>query len=98
MSVTAPGIEGVPTVDGLESIDEETSAAETMFLGLRLLDGMDVEAASERVGIDLMARYERELDELTSDGLLEWEEGGRLRLAEEAYLVANQVFTRFLLE
>ena len=96
MSVTAAGIEGVPTVDGLESIDEETSAAETMFLGLRLLDGMDVEAASERVGIDLTARYAQELSELTEDGLLVWEEDGRLRLAEEAYLVGNQVFTRFL--
>ena len=95
-AVTAAGIEGVPTVDGLEVIDEETAAAETMFLGLRLLDGMDVGAASDRVGIDLAARYARELAELTAEGLLVWEADGRLRLAEEAYLVANQVFTRFL--
>lgn len=91
-------IRGVPTVDDLEVIDEATAAAETMFLGLRLLDGMDVAAASERVGIDLLARYETELAELTADGLLVWESDGRLRLAEEAYLVANQVFTRFLAE
>ena len=52
--------------------------------------------ASERVGIDLLARYERELAELTAEGLLVWENDGRLRLAEDAYLVANQVFTRFL--
>ena len=95
-SVTAESIERVPTVDGLEVIDEDTAAAETMFLGLRLLDGMDVAAASERIGMDLMARYARELSELTEDGLLVWEYDGRLRLAEEAYLVANQVFTRFL--
>lgn len=95
-SVTAAGIEGVPTVDGLEVIDEETAAAETMFLGLRLLDGMDVAAASARVGVDLLARYENELAELTAERLLVWEDDGRLRLAEEAYLVANQVFTQFL--
>ena len=95
-SVTAAGIADVPTVDGLEVIDGETAAAETMFLGLRLLDGMDVGAASDRVGIDLAARYARELAELTAEGLLVWEADGRLRLAEEAYLVANQVFTRFL--
>ncbi|MYC32427.1 MAG: radical SAM family heme chaperone HemW [Chloroflexi bacterium] len=95
-SVTAAGIESVPTVDGLEVIDEATAAAETMFLGLRLLDGMDVGEASARVGIDLAANYERELAELTAEGLLMWEDDGRLRLAEEAYLVANQVFTRFL--
>ena len=83
-------------MEGLEIIDEDTAAAETMFLGLRLLDGMDVGAASARVGIDLASRYGRELGELTEDGLLVREHDGRLRLAEEAYLVANQVFTRFL--
>ncbi len=97
-SATAERVEGVPTVDGLEVIDEATAAAETMFLGLRLLDGMDVAAASERVGIDLTGRYATELEELTEDGLLVRENDGRLRLAEEAYLVANQVFTRFLVE
>ena len=95
-SVTSAAIESVPTVDDLEVIDEATTAAETMFLGLRLLDGMDVAAASARVGIDLAARYERELAELAAEGLLVWENDGRLRLSEDAYLVANQVFTRFL--
>ena len=97
-AVTEDRIAEVPTVDGSEVSDEATTAAETMFLGLRLLDGMDIAAASERIGIDLSARYERELAELTADGLLVWEGEARLRLAEEAYLVANQVFTRFLAE
>ena len=95
-AVTADRVADVPTVDGSEVSDEATTAAETMFLGLRLLDGMDVAAASARTGIDLLARYKDELAELTADGLLVWEGDGRLRLAEEAYLVANQVFTRFL--
>ena len=97
-SVSADGIRSVATVDDLEVIDEATAAAETMFLGLRLLDGMDVTDASARVGIDLAGRYEAELAELTAEGLLVWEDDGRLRLAEGAYLVANQVFTRFLTE
>ena len=97
-AATADRITSVPTVDGSEVSDEATTAAETMFLGLRLLDGMDIAAASDRTGIDLRARYRRELAELTTDRLLVWEGDGRLRLAEEAYLVANQVFTRFLLE
>ena len=95
-AVPAENIRAVPTVDYLEVIDEATAAAETMFLGLRLLDGMDAAAASARAGSDLLVRYESELAELTADGLLVWERDGRLRLAEEAYLVANQVFTRFL--
>lgn len=94
--LSAAEIAATPTVAGHEVIDEATAAAETMFLGLRLLDGMDVAAASARVGSDLTARYERELAELTAEGLLVWAADGRLRLAKEAYLVANQVFTRFL--
>ena len=97
-AMTVDRIAAVPTVDGWEVSDEATTAAETMFLGLRLLDGMDVAAASARIGIDLSARYERELAELTADGLLVWESDDRLRLTEEAYLVGNQVFTRFLVE
>ncbi len=97
-AVSADRIAAIPTVDGSEVSDEATTAAETMFLGLRLLDGMDIAAASERIGIDLPARYQRELAELTEDGLLVWEGDARLRLAEDAYLVANQVFTRFLAE
>jgi oxygen-independent coproporphyrinogen-3 oxidase len=95
-SVSPDHIGAVPTVDDLEVIDEKTAAAETMFLGLRLLDGMDLADASRKVGVDLALRYERELAELAEDGLLVWEADGRVRLAEEAYLVANQVFTRFL--
>ena len=95
-TVSPDRIKAAPTVDDLEVIDEATSAAETMFLGLRLLGGLDLAAASAQMGIDLAARYEQELAELTAEGLLVREPDGRLRLAEEAYLVANQVFTRFL--
>ena len=44
------------TVDDLEIIDPDTAAAETMFLGLRLLDGMDLAEASRQCGVDLAAR------------------------------------------
>ncbi len=97
-SVTPAAIDRATTVDGLEIIDQATAAAETMFLGLRLLDGMDITAASQRVGINLLARYASELAELTAEGLLLWENESNLRLSEKAYLLANQVFTRFLVE
>ena len=95
-TVAATRIAAVPTVAGHEVIDEATAAAETMFLGLRLLDGMNLAAAAAETGIELAARYRKELAELTDEGLLVWEADGRVRLAEGAYLVANQVFTRFL--
>ena len=83
------------TVDGWEYIDEATRCAETMFLGLRLLDGLSLPLASVAVGRDLESRYRTEIDELLDLGLLR-RDGETIRLAESAYLIANQVFTRFL--
>ncbi len=83
------------TVDGWEHIDEATRCAETMFLGLRLLDGLSLPLASAAVGQDLESRYRTEIDELLALGLLR-RDGETIRLAESAYLIANQVFTRFL--
>ena len=82
-------------VGGHEYIDPDLAAAETMFLGLRLLDGMDLTQASAQVGADLGKRYCAEIDELQELGLLEWS-GPKLRLTKPTYLIANQVFTRFL--
>lgn len=82
-------------VEGYEYIDPDLAAAETMFLGLRLLDGMDLTQASSKAGTDLGVRYRAEIEECQELGLLEWS-GPRLRLTKPTYLIANQVFTRFL--
>jgi oxygen-independent coproporphyrinogen-3 oxidase len=66
-----------------------------MILGLRLLDGMDMAEASAQAGADLAQRYQPQLQELVGLGLLE-RANGRLRLTKPAYLIANQVFTRFV--
>ena len=82
-------------MDGWEHIDEDTACTETMFLGLRLLDGLELRQASAAVGHDLAARYHAEIEESLALGLLR-REGDTIRLEEAAYLIANQVFTRFL--
>ena len=83
------------TVDGWEYIDSDTACSETMFLGLRLLDGLSISAASASTGLDLADRYHAEISELLDLGLLR-KQDDIIRLDESAYLIANQVFTRFL--
>ncbi len=94
-AITGDWLESVGPVGGYEAIDRNLAAAETMFLGLRLLDGLDVAEASARLGIDLGERYRSQIEELLGLGLLE-REGTVIRLHPSAYLIANQVFTRFL--
>ena len=93
--ITAAWLDTVGPVGGYESIDDDLTAAETMFLGLRLLDGLDVAEASRRLGTDLAARYRTPLSDLVELGLLVREDTV-YRLHPSAYLIANQVFERFL--
>ena len=93
--ITSEWLDTVGPVGGYESIDDGLAAAETMFLGLRLLDGLDLTGASAQLGIDLADRYHTQLAELVELGLLV-REGPVYRLHPSAYLIANQVFERFL--
>ena len=68
---------------GHEAIGPDLAAAETMFLGLRLLDGLDLAQASARLGIDLADKYRPQIEELLELGLLE-RQGSLLRLSEPA--------------
>jgi oxygen-independent coproporphyrinogen-3 oxidase len=87
---------GEPTASNVEEIDHETSMAETMLLGLRLLDGGVQSTAFEaRHGIGLDAVYGPVIDELTGNHLLERTESG-VRLTPRGLLLANDVIARFL--
>ena len=93
--LTADWLQQAAPIGGYEQIGPDLAAAETMFLGLRLLDGLDLTAASTRLGIDLAAKYQTPIAELLDLGLLE-QRNHRLRLTGDAYLIANQAFTRFM--
>ena len=82
-------------VGGVESIGPQLEMAETMLLGLRLLDGLKVEVFKRRFGHDPMQLYGPQINELGEQGLLEHSDG-LLRLTRKGCLLANQVFMRFL--
>ncbi len=69
--------------------------AERLFLGLRMLDGVDLELFRREFGMSFEEAYPDESSSLFSGGFLE-SSGGRLRLAEKSFLVSNQIFMRFL--
>ena len=94
-SISAEALKTALPVGGQEYIDTATACAETMFLGLRLLNGLDLSEASATAGADLESVYQAQIEESLDLGLLE-RHHGRLRLTSSAYLIANQVFTRFV--
>ena len=82
-------------VDGAEPIGPELEMAETMILGLRLLDGLSIDDFVRRFSLDPLQIYGTEIRESEEQGLLE-QSDGVLRLTDKGCLLSNQVFIRFL--
>ena len=77
-------------VDRTMLSDEETRS-ESIFLGLRLMRGIDLQAYESRFGKNLREEYNGELDRLRTAGLIEIE-GELLKLTTRGALLSNEVF------
>ena len=87
---------GNPFVSNVETIPPATAMAETMMLGLRLLDeGVSEAAFAARHGRSLEDVYGDVVDELMAIQLVE-RGVGRVRLTQRGLMLANDVCARFL--
>jgi len=78
-----------------EAILPATERAETVFLGLRLIQGLDLQAFYQRFGRPVEEIYRNEISRLTKMGLLEYR-GRFLRLTPTGLPLANEVFKAFV--
>jgi len=78
-----------------EQLSEEQVRGEAMFLGLRLLDGVDAAAFAARYGHAPQQIWGAEIDELLAAGLLV-QEAGKYRLTRSGLLLGNYVFEHFV--
>jgi oxygen-independent coproporphyrinogen III oxidase len=78
-----------------ESLDQSASLAETMMLGLRLREGVDLSQIRARFGIDPLVHFSAALDKMRARSFIEFV-GDRLRLTHAGLLVANDVFVELL--
>jgi oxygen-independent coproporphyrinogen-3 oxidase len=85
----------LPAQDVDESIDHELEIAESIILGLRLCNGINLKDFEKRYGIDIINSYSRQIDELSGFGLIEYDTVN-LRLTPRGRLLGNEVFWRFL--
>jgi len=75
--------------------DRKTAMGETMFLGLRMLEGVDTYAFHQRYGVSIHQVFGAENSELMRRGLLE-ETDRHIRLTSKGLLLANEVFMKFV--
>ena len=73
----------------------EERTEEFFFLGLRQVDGVDLEFARQRWGPEFLKRWEKKIDRLSGEGWVV-RRGGKVRLAHAAYLISNEIFQEFV--
>ena len=79
-----------------KTLGSDERLEEALFMGLRLMDGLDLAAVSRRHGIDIWSRYGQDLTPYVSADLLIHEPGRRLALTRRGMLLANDVMTVFI--
>jgi len=77
-----------------ESLNRTKAAAEFMFMGLRMTEGVSVEDFFHLFG-QKPAEIYTEIGRLTEEGLMA-QENGRLRLTRRGLMIADEIFTSFV--
>lgn len=83
-----------PRTDIRERSDEER-LGDALFTGLRLTDGVDLDAVNQRYHTDVWARFGAELQPFVDEGMLV-RDAARLRLTRAGMLLANEVMAVFV--
>jgi oxygen-independent coproporphyrinogen-3 oxidase len=69
--------------------------AEAVFLGMRLMQGVDLRRYRESFGVDLRDEHAEDLDRFCKAGLVELD-GDLIRLTRTGALLSNEVFAAFV--
>jgi oxygen-independent coproporphyrinogen III oxidase len=81
---------GQSTVAERRTLTRDERVEEALFMGLRLCEGVDLDAFRVRYGVDAWARFGDALAPFVDADVLR-RSGGRLALTREGMLVANEV-------
>lgn len=78
-----------------QELSESDMRAEALFLGMRLMRGVDARRYRESFGVDLRKTHATDLDRFQKAGLLEFD-GDSIRLTRTGALLSNEVFAAFV--
>ncbi|MBI2850379.1 MAG: radical SAM family heme chaperone HemW [Chloroflexi bacterium] len=95
LAAFANGLPFSPEMD--EEIGVGLQLAETVILGLRLDEGINLNQIQNCYGVDVVTTYRHQVEEMTEAGLLECT-NGYLKLTPRGRLLSNEVFWRLLPE
>ncbi len=76
-------------------LDEKEIRAESIFLGLRLMRGVDLREHRRRFGADILDDYASDLEQFREAGLIEFD-NELIKLTRQGVLLSNEVFSAFV--
>jgi oxygen-independent coproporphyrinogen-3 oxidase len=86
---------GASPVAERRTLSRDEQLQEALFTGLRLVEGVDVEALGATYDTDIRARYAPPLEPYAESGFVRWD-GPRLRLTRRGMLLANEILSVFV--
>jgi len=86
--------DATPIVERVELTPDEVRA-EAVFLGMRLMRGLNLNQYQKLFGIDLRHAHQSQLKRFSEAGLIEFD-GDLLRLTRSGALLSNEVFSAFV--
>lgn len=78
-----------------QQLSQTDMRAEALFLGMRLMQGVDMRRYRESFGVDLRDEHAEDLDRFCKAGLVELD-GDLIRLTRTGALLSNEVFAAFV--
>ncbi|MGC8862585.1 MAG: radical SAM family heme chaperone HemW [Armatimonadota bacterium] len=88
-------LSGGNPVDNAEQLTGRARAAETLVLGLRMLDGVDIDRVQAQTGIDVLNEFSKEIAELVERGLVVLVDR-HLKVTHRGLLLLDDVAQEFL--
>jgi putative oxygen-independent coproporphyrinogen III oxidase len=76
-------------------LNKEETRAEAVFLGMRLMRGVDLRHYQEMFGVNLVEEHQSDFDRFKEAGLIEFD-GDVIRLTRAGALMSNEVFASFV--
>ena len=78
-----------------DRVSEDEFIKETMFLGLRLREGISLKEFQKKHNQSCLRLFDKEIQELIQQKLL-WKDKDRIKLTEKGFDLANKVLVRFV--
>ncbi|MGO8787933.1 MAG: radical SAM family heme chaperone HemW [Terriglobia bacterium] len=86
---------GQSPINEVRVLTADEQVEEFFFLGLRQVEGVNLDLARDRWGTSYLKPWEDKIQNLARDGWVICE-GDRVRMARHAYLVSNEIFQEFV--